>query len=55
VVLSPAPLVEGLIGASVTAAGGADRGRVAAEALRGLIPKQAQLSGATPEPGGDGG
>jgi phosphoenolpyruvate---glycerone phosphotransferase subunit DhaM len=43
VVLSPAPLVEGLVGATVTAAGGADRARVAAEAMRGLAPKQAQL------------
>ena len=43
VVLSPAPLVEGLIGAAVVAAGGADRDRVAAEALRGLAPKQAHL------------
>ncbi len=45
VVLSPAPLVEGLVGAVVTAAGGAARDRVAAEALRGLAPKQAHLSG----------
>ncbi|WNV73645.1 dihydroxyacetone kinase phosphoryl donor subunit DhaM [Geodermatophilus sp. DSM 44513] len=45
VVLSPAPLVEGLVGAAVTAAAGADRDRVAAEALRGLAPKQAHLSG----------
>ena len=43
VLLSPAPLVEGLIGAVVVAAGGADRDRVAAEALRGLAPKQAHL------------
>ncbi|WP_448618922.1 dihydroxyacetone kinase phosphoryl donor subunit DhaM [Geodermatophilus sp. URMC 65] len=43
VVLSPAPLVEGLVGAAVTAAAGADRDRVAAEALRGLAPKQAHL------------
>lgn len=43
VVLSPAPLVEGLIGAVVVASGGADRDRVAAEALRGLAPKQAHL------------
>jgi phosphocarrier protein FPr len=41
--LSPAPLVEGLVGAVVVAAGGADRERVAAEALRGLAPKQAHL------------
>ncbi len=45
VVLSPAPLVEGLVGAVVTAAAGASRARVAAEALRGLAPKQAHLSG----------
>jgi phosphoenolpyruvate---glycerone phosphotransferase subunit DhaM len=43
VLLSPGPLVEGLIGAVVVAAGGADRNRVAAEALRGLAPKQAHL------------
>jgi PTS hybrid protein len=43
VLLSPAPLVEGLIGAAVVAAGGADRDRVAAEALLGLAPKQAHL------------
>jgi phosphoenolpyruvate---glycerone phosphotransferase subunit DhaM len=43
VVLSSAPLVEGLVGAVVVAAGGADRDRVAAEALRGLAPKQAHL------------
>jgi PTS hybrid protein len=44
VLLSPAPLVEGLVGAAVVAAGGADRDRVAAEALLGLAPKQAHLS-----------
>ena len=43
VVLSPAPLVEGLIGAAVVAAGGGSRDAVAAEALRGLAPKQAHL------------
>jgi PTS hybrid protein len=43
VVLSPGPLVEGLVGAVVVASGGADRDRVAAEALRGLAPKQAHL------------
>jgi phosphocarrier protein FPr len=50
VVLSAGPLVEGLIGAAVTAAAGADRAAVAAEALRGLAPKQAHLatSPATP-------
>jgi PTS hybrid protein len=41
--LSAAPLVEGLVGAVVVAAGGADRERVAAEALLGLAPKQAHL------------
>jgi phosphoenolpyruvate---glycerone phosphotransferase subunit DhaM len=45
VVLSPAPLVEGLIGAVVTAAAGATRTQVAGEALLGLAPKQAHLSG----------
>jgi phosphocarrier protein FPr len=44
VVLSPAALVEGLVGAAVLAAGGADRDRVAAEALHGLAPKQAHLA-----------
>ena len=43
-VLSPAPLVEGLVGAAVIAATGAGRAEVAAEALRGLVPKQTQLS-----------
>jgi PTS hybrid protein len=45
VVLSPAPLVEGLIGAVVTAAAGATRTQVTGEALLGLAPKQAHLSG----------
>lgn len=45
VVLSPGPLVEGLIGAVVTAAGGGPLATVAAEALRGLAPKQAHLGG----------
>jgi PTS hybrid protein len=52
VVLSPAPLVEGLVGAVVTAAAGAARAQVAAEALRGLAPKQAHLSGAPTDGGG---
>jgi phosphocarrier protein FPr len=43
VVLSPAPLVEGLVGAAVVAASGGDRTRVAAEAALGLAPKQAHL------------
>lgn len=45
VVLSPGPLVEGLVGAAVTAAAGAPLDRVAAEALNGLAPKQAHLGG----------
>jgi PTS hybrid protein len=43
VLLSAGPMVEGLVGAAVVAAGGADRERVAAEALLGLAPKQAHL------------
>lgn len=43
VLLSAAPLVEGLVGAVVVAAGGATREQVAAEASRGLAPKEAQL------------
>ncbi len=43
VTLSAAPLVEGLVGAVVVAAGGAGREQVAAEALQGLAPKEAQL------------
>jgi phosphocarrier protein FPr len=43
VVLSPAPLVEGLIAAAVTAAGGASAAEVAAEAAGSLAGKQAQL------------
>jgi phosphocarrier protein FPr len=43
VLLSAAPLVEGLVGAVVVAAGGAGREQVAAEAARGLAPKEAQL------------
>jgi phosphocarrier protein FPr len=44
VVLSPAPLVEGLVAAAVTAAGGADRQAVAAEAQNALLAKAAQLA-----------
>ncbi|NEM08438.1 dihydroxyacetone kinase phosphoryl donor subunit DhaM [Geodermatophilus normandii] len=44
VTLSAAPLVEGLVGAVVVAASGASRQAVAAEAERGLAPKQAHLS-----------
>ncbi len=43
VVLSPAPLVEGLVAACVAAAGGADRAAVAAEARAGLAGKLAHL------------
>lgn len=43
VLLSPGPLVEGLIVASVSAAGGAGRAEVAAEAAGGLAGKVAQL------------
>jgi len=43
VVLSPAPLVEGLVAACVAAAGGADRGAVAGEAAAGLAGKSAHL------------
>jgi len=44
VILSPAPLVEGLIVAVVAAAGGAARAEVAAEALGALMGKSAHLS-----------
>ncbi len=44
VTLSAAPLVEGLVGAVVVAAGGSSRAQVAAEAERGLLPKQMHLS-----------
>src|SRR6476469_6363592 len=44
VLLSPAPLVEGLVAAVVTAAGGASAAEVAAEAMSGLSGKQAHLS-----------
>jgi dihydroxyacetone kinase phosphotransfer subunit len=50
VVLSAAPLVEGLVAACVAAAGGADRDAVAAEASAGLAGKQAHLGS---EPAGD--
>jgi len=43
VVLCPAPLVEGLVVAAVTAAGGADAHRVCAEACSALAAKIAQL------------
>jgi phosphocarrier protein FPr len=44
VVLSPAPLVEGLVAAAVAAAGGAGRNEVAAEAHSALMGKDAHLS-----------
>lgn len=45
VVVSPAPFVEGLIAAVVTAATGAPLARVAAEAAQGLLAKQEHLGG----------
>ena len=45
VVVSPAPLVEGLVAAVVTAAGGAGADEVAAEAADALAGKQAHLIG----------
>jgi phosphocarrier protein FPr len=53
VVLSAGPLVEGLVGAAVTAAAGADRATVATEALRGLAPKQAHLAASSEAPPSD--
>ena len=44
VILSPAPLVEGLVVAAVAAAGGADRKEVAAEAQSALMGKTDHLS-----------
>lgn len=46
VVLCPAALVEGLVVAAVSAAGGASRDEVAREALAGLDGKASQLGGA---------
>ena len=48
VVLSPAPLVEGLCVAAVAAAGGADRHEVAAEAQRALGAKEEHLGDPAP-------
>lgn len=48
VVLSPGPLVEGLVAAVVRAAGGADLQTVAAEAEAALTPKRSTLTGAAP-------
>jgi phosphocarrier protein FPr len=50
VVLSAAPLVEGLVAAVVTAAGGAGAAEVAAEAAGALAGKQAHLTGAVSMP-----
>jgi phosphoenolpyruvate-protein phosphotransferase/dihydroxyacetone kinase phosphotransfer subunit len=47
VVLSPAPLVEGLVAAVVTAAGGGTAAEVASEAAAALAGKQAHLAPAT--------
>jgi phosphocarrier protein FPr len=47
VLLCPAPLVEGLVVAAVTAGGGADRATVAAEANRALAAKLDQLGDPT--------
>ncbi|GIM93447.1 phosphoenolpyruvate--protein phosphotransferase [Paractinoplanes toevensis] len=52
VVLCPAPLVEGLVAAAVTAAGGAGRDEVAREASDGLLGKVAQLGTAPAEDAG---
>ena len=57
VVLSSAPIVEGLIVAAVAAAGGASRAEVAAEAASGLRPKLEHLGQAEPaqaDAGADG-
>nr|WP_296067266.1 phosphoenolpyruvate--protein phosphotransferase [uncultured Actinoplanes sp.] len=43
VTLCPAPLIEGLVAAAVSAAAGADRAEVAQEATAGLAGKQSQL------------
>ena len=55
VMLSPGPIVEGLVVAAVAAAGGASRAEVAAEARGALMGKAAQLSSpddsGAPEPG----
>uniref|UniRef100_UPI0027E2F03B dihydroxyacetone kinase phosphoryl donor subunit DhaM n=1 Tax=Pseudonocardia nigra TaxID=1921578 RepID=UPI0027E2F03B len=48
VLLCPAPLVEGLVVAAVTAAGGAGRAEVAAEAAGALGGKQSQLGEVAP-------
>ncbi|MFI7601444.1 phosphoenolpyruvate--protein phosphotransferase [Actinoplanes sp. NPDC049681] len=50
VVLTPAPLVEGLIAATVAAAGGATRQEVAEEAAGALSGKQSHLGAPPPGP-----
>lgn len=52
VVLSPGPLVEGLVVGAVGAAGGATAERVAAEAAAGLVAKEQHLGGAAPSAAG---
>ena len=50
VLLCPAPLVEGLVAACVSAGGGAARNAVADEALAALAGKQSHLTGPAPAP-----
>ena len=50
VVMSAAPLVEGAVAGAVAARSGAGRDEVAAEAARGLAPKQRDLGEANGEP-----
>ncbi|AGZ41559.1 phosphoenolpyruvate--protein phosphotransferase [Actinoplanes friuliensis] len=50
VILCPAPFVEGLVAAAVTAASGADRHEVAGEAAGGSAGKESQLGAPTPDP-----
>ncbi|GID31677.1 phosphoenolpyruvate--protein phosphotransferase [Paractinoplanes brasiliensis] len=50
VLLCPAPLVEGLVAAAVTAGAGGTREEVAAEALAGLAGKEAHFGTAGEEP-----
>jgi phosphocarrier protein FPr len=54
VLLSPAPLVEGLVAAVVTAAGGGSATEVAAEAAGALAGKQAHLAGTVVAPASPG-
>lgn len=55
VVLCPAPLVEGLVVAAVSAAGGATPGEVAAEAVGSLAAKQSHVNTPIPTSMGDDG